>query len=31
VPFALPSQLGVAYITHLFENLVAQARDLGWT
>lgn len=31
VLFALPSQLGVAYITHLFENLAAQARDLGWT
>ena len=31
VLFALPSQLGVAYITHLFENLAAQACDLGWT
>ena len=30
VLFALPSQLGVAYNTHLFENLVALARDLGW-
>ncbi len=30
VLFALPSQLGVAYNTHLFENLVAVARELGW-
>lgn len=30
VLFALPSQLGVEYNTHLFENLVALAHDLGW-
>ncbi len=30
VLFALPSQLGVEYNTHLFENLVALARALGW-
>lgn len=30
VLFALPSQLGVAYNTHLFENLVSLARALGW-
>ncbi len=30
VLFALPSMLGVDYNAHLFENLVAVARDLGW-
>ena len=30
VLFALPSMLGVDYNAHLFENLVAIARDLGW-
>ena len=30
VLFALPSMLGVEYNTHLFENLVVVARDLGW-
>lgn len=28
--FALPSQLGVEYNAHLFENLVEVARELGW-
>lgn len=30
VLFALPSMLGVEYNAHLFENLAAVARDLGW-
>ncbi len=30
VLFALPSQLGVAYNTHLFENYMLVARLLGW-
>lgn len=30
VLFALPSMLGVDYNAHLFENLVAVARELGW-
>ncbi len=30
VLFALPSMLGVDYTAHLFENLVAVARELGW-
>ncbi len=30
VLFALPSMLGVDYNAHLFENLVALARELGW-
>ncbi|MFT4295802.1 MAG: LLM class flavin-dependent oxidoreductase [Micropruina sp.] len=30
VLFALPSMLGVEYNAHLFENLVAVARELGW-
>lgn len=30
VLFALPSMLGVDYNAHLFENLAAVARDLGW-
>jgi len=30
VLFELPSMLGVDYNAHLFENLVAVARDLGW-
>ena len=30
VLFALPPMLGVDYNAHLFENLVAVARDLGW-
>ena len=28
--FALPSMLGVDYNAHLFENLAAVARELGW-
>lgn len=27
---ALPSRLGAAHNAHLFENLVALARDMGW-
>ena len=30
VLFALPSQLGVDYNAHLFANLVAVAKELGW-
>ncbi len=30
VLFAIPSQLGVDYNAHLFENLAAVARELGW-
>lgn len=30
VLFALPSMLGVEYNAHLFENLAAVARELGW-
>ena len=30
VLFALPSMLGVDYNAHLFENLAAVARELGW-
>lgn len=30
VLFAIPSQIGVDYNTHLFENLAAVARELGW-
>jgi len=27
---ALPSQLGVDYNAHLFDNLAAAGRELGW-
>jgi hypothetical protein len=30
VLFALPSQLGYDYNAHLFQGLVAVARELGW-
>ena len=30
VLFALPSMLGVDYNAHLFANLAAVARELGW-